>query len=331
MAEQHGELRGRQTEENFLKTILMLQRRHGVVTPGDLEAELSYKTSAVYNFVNKLDKEGYIIANRGTRGKKPSIELTDKGRVVAERIFQRHQQIQDWLMLLGTPEEDAAREACLFEHGLSEITMDIISRHVELAKASFGKSAPYPEKMKRMAQAMAQVQTNKTGMTETDKMVGIITAHGGYETLIQQSQVLEMLGGEACLREQCLQLADLGGFKGIYARDAELAHLGGLDTFRQLLSALDDFGGVEQLYALQGVIDQLGGLKRLKNTIELYEQYGEPKKIKEKIATLQALDDLGGFKEVNRKLNALEAWGGLDGIGKTHKKLDKIQKILLDN
>lgn len=328
MASNHKDFHIGQTEENFLKTMILLQRRHGIATPSDMEGALSYKTSTVYNLVNKLDSEGYIIAVRGTRSKKPSLMLTDKGREIAEKIFIRHQKIQDWLMLLGIDEEEAEAEACLFEHGLSDATMEIISRHVNMAKANFGKDSPYPEKMMEMALAM---QSSKIGMTETDKMLENIAKHGGYETLIHQSEVLTELGGEEFLREKLKAVRGLGGLKGIYARDEELTKMGGLEEFKRLRDSLDTFGGVKKLYELEEILSKLGGLKRIKHTIELYESYGDTKKIREKTAVLEELEALGGLKSIKKTLSAIEALGGLEEIGKTYKKLEKIQHLLSDN
>ena len=50
--------------------------------------------------------------------------MTEKGHEVADRIYERHQFLTNWLVSLGVSEEIAATDACKIEHNLSEETFD---------------------------------------------------------------------------------------------------------------------------------------------------------------------------------------------------------------
>lgn len=323
--------RAHQTDENYLKTIFVLQTRQGTATPADLERELNSSTSTVYHVVNKLEAEGHIISVKGTRGKKPSIELTESGRLIAENMFQRHQKIHNWLMLLGTAPELAEAEACMLEHGLSDMTMEIISRHVDMATGSFGEDAAYPEKMKRMAMAMQNTQTKRTGLTETDKIMDAIGSHGGYETLIKESELVKKYGGASKITQTMTELEELGGIEKLKIKLENINKLGGLEHISQTLEAVNLLGGLANLLETHEEIEKIGGISKLKRTVELYENYAEPKKIKEINAKLYYLDSMGGMKEINRKLNVIEKYGGTEKIAETYKKLEKIQRLISEN
>ena len=59
------------------------------------------------------------------------IELTDKGRAVAERMYERHQLLSQWLMALGVSEAVAVSDACRIEHVISEETFQRMKAHIQ--------------------------------------------------------------------------------------------------------------------------------------------------------------------------------------------------------
>ncbi|NLF79784.1 MAG: metal-dependent transcriptional regulator, partial [Clostridia bacterium] len=64
----------------------------------------------------RIDEGGYI-------------KLTDSGRAIAERIYERHTLLTDMLVSLGVDEETAAADACLLEHDISDRSFECIKRH----------------------------------------------------------------------------------------------------------------------------------------------------------------------------------------------------------
>ena len=63
-----------------------------------------------------MDENGYLL-------------LTDEGRRVAERTYERHTVLTDLFIRLGVNEKTAADDACRIEHVISEETFAAIKKH----------------------------------------------------------------------------------------------------------------------------------------------------------------------------------------------------------
>ena len=66
-----------------------------------------------------------------TMGEDGLISLTEKGRKIAESVYERHTLFTQWLVSLGVDAATAAQDACRIEHVLSKETFEAIKRHVE--------------------------------------------------------------------------------------------------------------------------------------------------------------------------------------------------------
>ena len=106
-----------ESAENYLETILVLQKRNGVVRSIDIASELEYTKPSVSIAMKNLRENGYIETD--TAG---HIVLLSKGREVAEKMYERHMLITKWLVSIGVPEDIAADDACKVEHVISEET-----------------------------------------------------------------------------------------------------------------------------------------------------------------------------------------------------------------
>ena len=56
--------------------------------------------------------------------------MTDAGREIAERIYERHRLLSEWLVTLGVSEEIAAKDACRIEHDISSETFEKLKEHI---------------------------------------------------------------------------------------------------------------------------------------------------------------------------------------------------------
>lgn len=112
--------------EDYLETILVLHNRNGEVRSIDIAAELDYSKPSVSVAMKNLRERECI-----TVDKNGFITLTDKGRAIAERVYERHLLFTEWLVSLGVPEEIAAEDACRIEHCLSTESFEAIKRHVK--------------------------------------------------------------------------------------------------------------------------------------------------------------------------------------------------------
>lgn len=119
----------RESAENYLETILILSQRLPVVRAVDIAAEMNFKKSSVSVAMKNLRENGYInVSNSGF------ITLSEKGRKVADMIYERHTFLSEWLMALGIDEQTAAEDACRMEHVISPESFAAIKQYVENTK-----------------------------------------------------------------------------------------------------------------------------------------------------------------------------------------------------
>ena len=93
-----------ESAENYLETILILKKRLGQVRSIDIATELSFSKPSVSVAMKNLRNNGYIEVNADGY-----ITLLDKGREIAEKIYERHTLLTDWLIALGVSADVAAK------------------------------------------------------------------------------------------------------------------------------------------------------------------------------------------------------------------------------
>ncbi len=113
-----------ESAENYLETILMLHNRLGMVRSIDIATELGFSKPSVSVFMKNLRQNGYILVD-----KEGYISLTDAGRAIADKIYERHQMIAEILMALGVDEETAYRDSCKIEHDISDKSFECMKAH----------------------------------------------------------------------------------------------------------------------------------------------------------------------------------------------------------
>ena len=114
-----------ESAENYLETIYILRKRNGSVRSIDIANELAFSKPSVSVAMKNLRENGYIEMEPDG-----SITLLDRGLEIAERMYERHTFLSDWLQLLGVSPETAAEDACRIEHVISDESFDAIKRHV---------------------------------------------------------------------------------------------------------------------------------------------------------------------------------------------------------
>ena len=114
-----------ESAENYLEVILMIHNRQGNVRSIDIANELSFSKPSVSVAMKNLRTNGYIEMD-----KDGFITLLDKGREIAEKIYERHTLISNWLMHMGVSPETAAEDACRIEHVISAETFEKLKEHV---------------------------------------------------------------------------------------------------------------------------------------------------------------------------------------------------------
>ncbi len=111
--------------EDYLETILVLHNRNGVVRSIDIASELDYSKPSVSVAMKNLREQECILVD-----KNGYITLTEKGRAIAEKVYERHLLFTDWLVSIGVPKEIAAEDACRIEHCISAESFEAIKNHL---------------------------------------------------------------------------------------------------------------------------------------------------------------------------------------------------------
>ena len=109
--------------EDYLETILMLQKSRGQVRSIDIANEMNFTKPSVSVAMKNLREKGYI-----TMDITGYITLTETGRQRAEDVLERHTILADLLMRIGVNKETALADACKVEHDLSEESFKAIKR-----------------------------------------------------------------------------------------------------------------------------------------------------------------------------------------------------------
>ncbi len=117
--------------ENYLETILILRANGEAVRSIDIVRMMEVSKPSVSRAVGILRDGGFILIDA-----EGFITLTETGQEVAERIYERHRVLTDWLMDLGVPEEVAAEDACKMEHDISEVSFAALKEHLRKAHPS---------------------------------------------------------------------------------------------------------------------------------------------------------------------------------------------------
>lgn len=111
--------------EMYLEAILVLSQKNGFVRSIDVSEYLGYSKPSVSRAVGILKKGDYIRME-----KDGSLTLTESGRTIAEKIFERHTVLSQLLIRLGVSEETATADACKIEHAISDESFEAIKRHM---------------------------------------------------------------------------------------------------------------------------------------------------------------------------------------------------------
>ena len=112
--------------EMYLETILVLGQRKNLVRAVDVATEMQLSKPSVSRALVRLKNDECIIVDENGH-----IAFTEKGRAIAEKIYERHQVLTEILMAIGVNREIAAKDACKMEHDISDETFDAMKRHLK--------------------------------------------------------------------------------------------------------------------------------------------------------------------------------------------------------
>ena len=102
----------------------LIAKENGYVRAVDVSEYLGYSKPSVSRAMGILRRGDYISVE-----KDGAITLTEQGRNIAEKIFERHTVLSQLLIKLGVAEQTAIADACKMEHAISDESFLAIKRH----------------------------------------------------------------------------------------------------------------------------------------------------------------------------------------------------------
>jgi len=117
--------------EDYLEVIFVIGRVKGTVRSVDVAEFLHYAKPSVSHAVKLLKKGKYL-----TVDKDGFLVLTDSGKMVAGKVYERHRVLTYFLISIGVDEKLAEQDACKIEHIISE---ESFSKIKEILEKQMGK------------------------------------------------------------------------------------------------------------------------------------------------------------------------------------------------
>ena len=115
--------------EDYLEAILVLQKKRGMVRSVDVARHMEVSKPSVCHAVATLRDGGFLMMDEDH-----FLHLTDVGREVAEKIYERHCFFTEQLITAGVDPKTAEADACRIEHTISQDSFEKIRRAHEQGK-----------------------------------------------------------------------------------------------------------------------------------------------------------------------------------------------------
>ena len=111
--------------EMYLETIYLLTEENQNVRSIDVCEHMGFSKPSVSRAVGLLKAGGYISVD-----KDGYITLTEIGREVAIKMYDRHKLLTDFLVSLGVDKQTATTDACKIEHHISDESFNALKRYI---------------------------------------------------------------------------------------------------------------------------------------------------------------------------------------------------------
>ena len=109
----------RASGEDYLEAVLMLQKKNGMVRSIDLARHMEVSKPSISRAVAILQEGGFLTVDSDY-----FLHLTEAGREVAEKIYERHCFFTEQLITAGVDPKTAEADACRIEHIISDESFD---------------------------------------------------------------------------------------------------------------------------------------------------------------------------------------------------------------
>ena len=110
--------------EMYLESILVLSKEKPHVRAIDISEYMGFSKPSVSRALGLLKNNGFV-----TSDDHGFLFLTESGKAVANKIYERHTELTDFLTLIGVSKETADNDACKIEHVISDESFEAIKKY----------------------------------------------------------------------------------------------------------------------------------------------------------------------------------------------------------
>lgn len=115
--------------EMYLENILVLSKKNPSVRAIDLSEYMGFSKPSISRALSLLKSGGFVTVNEHG-----VLSLTTDGKAIAEKIYERHTVLTDFLTLIGVDKDTASKDACKIEHVISDKSFNAIKEQVKLLR-----------------------------------------------------------------------------------------------------------------------------------------------------------------------------------------------------
>ena len=123
-------MRLQESGEMYLETILILSQKKSFIRAIDVGEYMGFSKPSVSRAIGLLRNGGFVEVGDGG-----GLSLTETGREVAEKSYERHRYLTRMLMEMGVDEKTAAEDACRMEHVVSDKSFSAIKEYFHYSEA----------------------------------------------------------------------------------------------------------------------------------------------------------------------------------------------------
>ena len=110
--------------EMYLETIYVLSLRGKGVRAVDVAEYMGFSKPSVSRAMGLLRGAGYVELDEAG-----GLRLTEEGRHIAGKTYERHLFLTDFFISIGVNAETAAQDACKIEHDISDESFEAMKQY----------------------------------------------------------------------------------------------------------------------------------------------------------------------------------------------------------
>ena len=110
--------------EMYLESIYVLSKKSNAVRAIDICEYMGFSKPSISRAIGLLKNGGYVVSDENG-----FLSLTESGFAIAQKVYERHTLLTDFLINLGVDPEIASEDACKIEHHISDESFEAIKRH----------------------------------------------------------------------------------------------------------------------------------------------------------------------------------------------------------